>query len=743
MVLSRLNHSNIVRYNQAWIEDSKNFQEEDESQEDDFEYNSISSSKSREEGEVNLDKDSVSYNESSLKLAVKESSDTLTSLSVQESLIEFKETSDFNRNKGWEVEDDIAYNEQLKKEKINKTKNLFIQMEYCEGNSLKDAIDKKLLTDDKIKWKIIIQILDALSYVHSKGLIHRDIKPPNIFLDKHFQVKLGDFGLSTVCRSKNAIDNLNKLRGKEFILKGSSDLLSCGVGTKYYISPEQENNEKYDEKTDMYSLGILIFEMFCSFGSLMERDTILRGLREKNFTFPLKFSNYAPKNIVEMVRLLLHKDPTQRPSSYELLNSNLIPLDFNERLIYENFKKIIEENKNAAKNFFDILIDFRIKLKDEDAFNLYQRRSNNYKSFKRSLNNANRSFSNQSLANFNEPKKYISQYWNLYSSGLPINFYVLNETLIKKEIETYLINLGYETVNLIDFEPFDITFQIYDFFENKIKKYDDAFFSKNNLLLASENMVFELPVKIYKKINDFCKIYEIFPSKFLFNFYLPANIENMSNSYKSSNTSINSNIDLEQVKIMTQTWIESNKIINFNSDDEYLTNFIVEVFNLVENLKLSNYNISIHINSTYIIDLIFQKLNIENDIKLQVLYLILRLKTKNFNAKVFTRNLINNHKLFPIDIKKLTVIAQYFENCGEMETLKKNFDKKSEVYLEIERLEDIFKKKEIFNEFLNLRHKIKLDFSLINNNLNHFSGFIFQIQYVDQIDKTILVQGGR
>ena len=118
-------------------------------------------------------------------------------------------------NKGWEIEEDEKYSSELKKKKLKFTKNLFIQMEYCEGETLKEMIDRHEISEDKIKFKLIRQILEALWYIHNKQMIHRDLKPSNIFLDKSNQVKLGDFGLATVTQTKTLADTL--LNKKEFI----------------------------------------------------------------------------------------------------------------------------------------------------------------------------------------------------------------------------------------------------------------------------------------------------------------------------------------------------------------------------------------------------------------------------------------------------------------------------------------------------------------------------------------------
>ena len=136
--------------------------------------------------------------------------------------------------------------------------------------------------------------------------------------------------------------------------------MTYNIGTKYYCSPEQERQKSYDNKSDMFSLGIIIFEMFYSFGSLIERDKILRKIKDKHI-FPENFTKQNKQNIVDIVTMLTETNASKRPSSRELLDSTLIPVIVNEKVVIGNFEKIIFDNKNYTEKFIDILIKSSVK----------------------------------------------------------------------------------------------------------------------------------------------------------------------------------------------------------------------------------------------------------------------------------------------------------------------------------------------------------------------------------------------
>lgn len=120
------------------------------------------------------------------------------------------------------------------------------------------------LPDEEQRWKLLRQIVEGLNHIHSQGIIHRDLKPANIFLDSKEDVKIGDFGLAISGEKK-------VLEASTSTMDGDDSITRPGVGTPFYTSPEQEKEGHLNEKVDIYSLGIIFFEMCYAFSTGMER----------------------------------------------------------------------------------------------------------------------------------------------------------------------------------------------------------------------------------------------------------------------------------------------------------------------------------------------------------------------------------------------------------------------------------------------------------------------------------------
>ena len=227
------------------------------------------------------------------------------------------------------------------REKKVLTDCLFIIMEYCES-SLMEAIENAEHNEDVI-WTYFFQTVQGLAHLHSHGIIHRDLKPNNIFVHEGI-VHIGDLGLATTT-TPNATTAISTTTSSsapssdhhEHQAKNNNKKnISSNVGTFLYQAPEvalsnnNNNNKKqnYDEKCDIYSLGVLLIEIFSNFGTAMERARTLGGLKNiKNddddvLLLPEQWTKRHKKQSF-LAHKMLSKNPQARPSCAEILGTLL------------------------------------------------------------------------------------------------------------------------------------------------------------------------------------------------------------------------------------------------------------------------------------------------------------------------------------------------------------------------------------------------------------------------------------
>jgi serine/threonine protein kinase/Tfp pilus assembly protein PilF len=199
----------------------------------------------------------------------------------------------------------------------------FIVMEYLEGSELKEKISKgKLSLDESLD--IIEQIAKGLQAAHQKGIIHRDIKSSNIMITQTGTVKVMDFGLA-------------KVRGTSQITKFGTTL-----GTTAYMSPEQSRGEHVDHRTDIWSLGVIMYEMLAGrmpFKGDFEQAVIYSILNEDPESI-VSIKDGIPIKLEQIVRKSLIKDPDNRYQSMDEIIKDLKEIKNKKEIAAESEKAI-------------------------------------------------------------------------------------------------------------------------------------------------------------------------------------------------------------------------------------------------------------------------------------------------------------------------------------------------------------------------------------------------------------------
>ncbi|KAI0593056.1 anticodon binding domain of tRNAs-domain-containing protein [Biscogniauxia sp. FL1348] len=359
-MLSQLSHPAVVRYYNTWLEEVRDFSdsEGDSSSED------LNSGQSKGTASPGPD---IQFTASTGGLDFISSSHPVIEFGYDESTSEEENEIEANGHDGHDYDNDDDEEEEDDDDEESSAAEsvladmpsvrriqshnhnrhvrtvMYISMEYCDKRTLRDLIQRNLWKETEEIWRLFRQILEGLVHIHGLNIVHRDLKPENIFIGVGpagvNNVKIGDFGLATtghfaVDKPASGIVDANEM--------------TRSIGTSYYVAPEvrSEGGGSYTSKVDMYSLGIIFFEMCYHPIVGMERADVLGKLGQQSI-LPDDFQP-GEKTQSEIVLSLVTHDVTARPSSADLLRSGKLPIEMEN----ETTRRALASLTNPASPYY-------------------------------------------------------------------------------------------------------------------------------------------------------------------------------------------------------------------------------------------------------------------------------------------------------------------------------------------------------------------------------------------------------
>jgi serine/threonine protein kinase len=226
----------------------------------------------------------------------------------------------------------------------------FIVMEYLPGQDLRELLETNHPLSLLQKLEIAFNVTQGLAFSHSRDIIHRDIKPANIRITDDGKVKIMDFGIAR---------------------PGSSSLTSTGtlIGTPYYMSPEQIQGKKVDKRSDIFSFGVLLYELLTYKKPFTgnEPTAVMYKIVHEEPENAADLDQVCPPSLRDIVQRILEKDPARRYQSFDDISRDL-EFIIND-LRQEDRRKIVEQRKHLEK----LLLEARNmigKRRYREAYNL-------------------------------------------------------------------------------------------------------------------------------------------------------------------------------------------------------------------------------------------------------------------------------------------------------------------------------------------------------------------------------------
>ena len=460
--------------------------------------------------------------------------------------------------------------------------NLNILMEYCDGGDLYQYLEKnkkkKIKLKEKIIWQIFIQMIMGLNSIHKKKILHRDIKSQNIFLTKNLDIKIGDLGVS-----------------KKLI---QTNFAKTFIGTPYYLSPEICMEKPYNDKSDIWAIGCILYEL-CTFNypfnAKSQGALLLKILNNE----PEKIdNNYYSKDLQNMINLLLNKNYELRPSCADILKMKII-LDKAKK--YNLINDIMNEcdSNNINNNLLNKKISFKGNKKEnnipEKQINIKSKNNNKIYYFDCNEEKPKQQKNNNNITNNKIIKEALTKIMRKQSGKKGNIISLINNALQVADNNKKEKNIIINNNNKIKYnkskEKITKDFNTEERINHKEKKIDMVNIDK--LISIDDNILKENSNKLKSKnIKEFADNLNSYVSK-----YKTSEIKEkkvVSKIYKENISPINKKEKRVEINLDKNKYINNNINININND---LNNNNANILNSIMNFKIINNNDSdIHIN---------------------------------------------------------------------------------------------------------------------------------------------------
>ena len=534
----------------------------------------------------------------------------------------------------------------------------YIVMEYANDGDLSKKIKaqkqktfgEKYFSEEKIL-QYFYQICRGLQYIHSKNIIHRDIKSQNIFLMKNGKIKIGDFGIAKA-------------------LTNSKNNASTVIGTPYYFSPEIINGELYNYKTDIWSLGVVLYEMCClklPFESNNIAQLSIKIMKGKYDPIPNKYS----RNMANLIKDMLNLDQKLRPSITEVMQSPLIKNYSINKYSNKSYKNI-HTNKKYNINSTDSQFNFKINEQILDQRKIERKSAIN------KIKNKEKSCSPINFKN----KSYIGKLnkQNCERLESPFEF-----PKASNKIKTKKSNIFKRVITQKNFVA-NLNINKEEFEYDKINKVSNS----NNINNNINNDIYKSMNKIIKSTNNIINV----RNKEIYNTKSTNNFINKSNDCNENNK----NIDINKI---------SNNKNNLNNNIFY-NNILInkeEIINRSNEFDINFSGKSILFDKEKTIHIEDDNKNNDEDNKKQ------KLIDNTSSEEKVNSNKINNDSLYNFNFEEQPIKMFTLKEEDEEETIKSTGTLYNGDFDEI----NLEEEKNIIKEYISNNNKIQ------KNNLNNLN----------------------